>query len=187
MAFPYPYADSLDPLDHFLSFDVSLIIPKNTWKMLYTDFNPITTYIHGFDPYNHVHWDVCIIQILLEFSLTWIRLIRLLAFHMPWDRSDSTLHYPLWSYIRNPLVHWRQEERIESKEIIVHCCRNLYLSLHPFVPWSTVVFFPSLPIVSKLAIKVMEDWGGGGPSGGFSFSGSQTCRQRLSLVISDSY
>ena len=27
----------------------------------------------------------------------------------------------------------------------------------------------------------MEDSGGGGPSGGFSFSGSQTCRQRLYL------
>ena len=27
----------------------------------------------------------------------------------------------------------------------------------------------------------MEDWGGGGPSGGFSFSGSKTCRQRLYL------
>ena len=27
MAFPCPAADSLDPMDHFLSFDVSLIIP----------------------------------------------------------------------------------------------------------------------------------------------------------------
>ena len=27
----------------------------------------------------------------------------------------------------------------------------------------------------------MEDWGGGVPSGGFSFSDSQTCRQRLYL------
>ena len=27
----------------------------------------------------------------------------------------------------------------------------------------------------------MEDWCGGGPSGGFSFSDSQTCRQRLYL------
>ena len=29
---------------------------------------------------------------------------------------------------------------------------NLYLSLHPFVPWSTVVFFPSFPFASELAI-----------------------------------
>ena len=27
----------------------------------------------------------------------------------------------------------------------------------PFVPWSIVVFFPSLPFASKLAIEVMED------------------------------
>ena len=29
MAFPCLAADSLDPMDHFLSFDVSLIIPKS--------------------------------------------------------------------------------------------------------------------------------------------------------------
>ena len=109
MAFPCPATDSLDPMDYLLSFDVSLIIPKTIWKMIYTDFYPISAYIRGFDPYNRIHWDVCIIQILLEFSLTWIWLIWLLAFHMPWDRSDSTLHYPLWSYIRNPLVHWRHK------------------------------------------------------------------------------
>ena len=191
MAFPCPATDSLAPMDHFLSFDVSLIIPKNIRKVIYAAFSSITTYIRGYSPYSRVHRDVYIIQILLECSLTWIRLIWLLAFHMPWDRSDSTLHYPLWSYIRNPLVHWKgggeKEERIESIETIVHCCQYLCLSLHPFVPWSTVVFFPIFPFASKLSIEVMEDWVGGGPSGGFSFSGSQTCRQRLSLVISYSY
>ena len=49
MAFPCPAADSLDPMDHFLSFDVSLIIPTNIWKMIYTAFNPISAYIRGFD------------------------------------------------------------------------------------------------------------------------------------------
>ena len=111
MAFPCPAADSLAPMDHFLSFDVSLIIPKNTWKMLYVTFNLISAYIRGFDPYSCIHRDVCIIQILLEVSLTWIRLIRLLAFHMPWDFSDSSFHYPFESYIRNPLVHWKKRKR----------------------------------------------------------------------------
>ena len=32
MAFPCPAADSLAPMDYFLSFDVSLIIPKNIIK-----------------------------------------------------------------------------------------------------------------------------------------------------------
>ena len=83
MAFPYPAADSLDPMDHILPFDVSLIIPKTIQKMIYAAFYPITAYIRGFDSYTRVHRDVCIVQILLEFSLTWIRLIQLLAFHMP--------------------------------------------------------------------------------------------------------
>ena len=117
MAFPCPAADSLDPMDHILSFDVSLIIPKTIWKMIYVDFYLITAYIRGFDSYICVHRDMCIVQILLEFSLTWIQLIRLLAFHMPWDRSDSTLDYPLWSYIRNPLVHWRHIERLKAKKL----------------------------------------------------------------------
>ena len=137
MAFPYPVADTLDPMDHLLSFDVSLIIPKTIWKIIYTDFYPITAYICGFDPYNHVHRDVCIIQIPLEFSLTWIRLIRLLAFHMPWDRSDLTLHCPIEELYKEPFGYIEAYMRIESKETIVHCCQNLYLSLHPFVPWST--------------------------------------------------
>ena len=117
MAFPCLAADSLAPMDHFLSFDVSLTIPKNIRKMIYMAFSPITAYIRGYSLYSHVHRDVCIIQILLEFSLTWNRLIWLLAFHMPWDPSDSTLHYPLWSYIRNPLVHWRHIERLRAKKL----------------------------------------------------------------------
>ena len=60
---------------------------------------------------------------------------------------------PLKSYIRNPLVHWRQKERIESKETIVHCCQNLCLSLHPFVPWSTLLFFPSFPFACEIDIE----------------------------------
>ena len=89
MAFPCPAADSLAPMDNFLSFDVSLIIPKNIRKLIYVAFSPITAHIRGYSPYSHVHRDVWIIQILLEHSLTWIRLIWLLAFHIPWDRSDS--------------------------------------------------------------------------------------------------
>ena len=47
---PYPYADSLDPMDHFYSFDVSFIIPKNMYKFPYVTFNPFIAYKHGFDP-----------------------------------------------------------------------------------------------------------------------------------------
>ena len=59
----------------FLSFDVSLTIPKNIRKMIYADFSPITAYIRGYSIYSRVHRDVYIIQKPLERSLTWIRLI----------------------------------------------------------------------------------------------------------------
>ena len=44
---------------------------------------------------------------------------------------------PLKSYIRNPLDTLEGEE-LKSKKTIVRCCWSLYLSLHPFVPWSTL-------------------------------------------------
>ena len=47
---PCPSADSLDPMDHFCTFDVSNIIPKNMSYFLYVTFKPILTYIRGFDP-----------------------------------------------------------------------------------------------------------------------------------------
>ena len=113
--------------------------------------------------------------------------------HFPWHGSDSLVFWPsicleiarirsfitpFKIYIRKPLVHWRHK-RIESKETIVHCCRNLCLSLHPFVPWSTFCVLPKLSFCLWACYWEMEDWGGGGPSGGFSLSDSQMCRQRL--------
>ena len=103
MAFPCPTADSLAPMDHFLSFDVSLIIPKNIRKMIYVAFSPITTYIHEYSLYSCVHRDVYIIQNPLERSLTWIWLIWLLAFHMPWDRTDLTFQYPFEKLYKEPI------------------------------------------------------------------------------------
>ena len=47
---PCPSADSSDPMDHFYTFDVSNIIPKNMSYLLYANFKPILVYIHGFDP-----------------------------------------------------------------------------------------------------------------------------------------
>ena len=44
------FADSLDPMDHFCTFDVSNIIPKNMHYLLYTNFKPILMYIRGYDP-----------------------------------------------------------------------------------------------------------------------------------------
>ena len=72
-------------------------------------------------------------QIFLEFSLMWIRVTCLLAFYMPQYLSDSTFHYPIEALYKEPFVYIEEEE-LKSKKTIVHCCRGLYLSLHPFVP-----------------------------------------------------
>ena len=56
---PRPYADSLYPMDHFCTFDVSNIIPKNMHYFLYVTFKPILAYVRGYDPQTRVHRDVC--------------------------------------------------------------------------------------------------------------------------------
>ena len=56
---PCPTVDSLDPMDHFCTFDASKIIPKNMHYLIYTTFKPILAYICGYDPQTCVHWDVC--------------------------------------------------------------------------------------------------------------------------------
>ena len=99
MAFPYPAANSLAPMDHFLSFDVSLIIPKNTWKMLYATFKPTSAYIplkprtsgcvHNPNPFGF----------FLDIDLTHLTLglpyaLRLLGFD---------LSLPLWKLYEEPL------------------------------------------------------------------------------------
>ena len=47
---PCPSADSLDPMDHFCTFDVSKIIPKNMHYLIYANFKTILSYIRIFDP-----------------------------------------------------------------------------------------------------------------------------------------
>ena len=47
---PCPSADSLDPMDHFFTFDFSKIIPKNTHYFVYATFKPFLTYTRGYNP-----------------------------------------------------------------------------------------------------------------------------------------
>ena len=119
-------------------------------------------------------------QIILEFSLMWIRVTCLLAFHMPWDHSDLTFHYPIEALYKEPFGYIEGEE-FKSKKTIVHCCRSLYLSLHPFVPWRTLCSSQAF-LFLWACYQEMEDWSGGGPGGGLIFFDSQTCRQSLSLL-----
>ena len=54
-------------------------------------------------------------QIVLEFSLMWIQITCLLAFHMPRDRSDLTFHYPIEALYKEPLGYIEDGE-IKEKE-----------------------------------------------------------------------
>ena len=153
MAFPYPAADSLFPMDHLFSFDVSLTIPKNIRKMIYASFSPITAYIRRYYLYSRVHRDLYIIQNPLERSLTWIRLIWLLAFHMPWDRTDSTFQYQFGKLYKEPLRHWKKRRKNWEYQNYSPLLPELYLSLHPFVPLEHCCALPKLAFASELAIE----------------------------------
>ena len=89
---PYPFAYSLDPMDHFCTFDVSRIIPKNMSYLLYATFKLVLTYIRGFDPQTRVHQDVCkspnSFGVFLDVDLSHLSLglpysLRLLGFDLP--------------------------------------------------------------------------------------------------------
>ena len=112
---PYRSADSLEPMDHFCTFYVPNIIPKNMHYLLYMTFKPILVYICGFDPQTHIHQDVCKRPIVLDFSLMWIWVTCLLAFHMPWDRSNLTFHYPIEALYKEPFGYI-ERRRIEEQE-----------------------------------------------------------------------
>ena len=140
-----------------LYFDVLRSSQKITCLYLYMNFKAMRASIHNFWPQTCVHRDVCIKTNIFEAFLIWVWISWLLAFHMPWDHWDLTLHYPFGVLFKEPLRYIKEEE-LKSKETIVHCC----LSLHPFVPLEHIVFFLGFPLLCELAIErwrieVVED------------------------------
>ena len=121
-----------------LFFDVPSSSLKNLCLLLYATFNPILACTCDFWPQTRVHRDVCISPNIFGVFLKWVRTPWLLAFHMPWECSNSTLHYLFGVLYKEPLGYIEGGE-IEEQEnyspLLPHLC--LYLSLHPFVPWST--------------------------------------------------
>ena len=90
-------------------------------------------------------------------SMAFLVPLRLFETHGPFCTYDvskiipKNMHYllygifkPILAYIRGydpqTCVHWDtlKGEELKGKKTIVHCCWSLYLSLHPFVPWSTL-------------------------------------------------
>ena len=84
-------------------------------------------------------------QIILEFSLMWIRVTCFLAFHMPWDHSDSTFHYPIEEIYKEPfgyiqgMRNWEQENYSPLLlELVLEfasplCLGSLFYSSQPYL------------------------------------------------------
>ena len=68
---------------------------KNLCLFLYATFNPILVCTCDFWPQTHVHRDVCISPNVFGVFLIGVWINWLLAFQIPWEFSDSNLHYPL--------------------------------------------------------------------------------------------
>ena len=149
MAFHVPLK-IYEPHGLILSFDVPRSSLKNPCLLLYATFKPILVCTRNFWPQTRVHRDVCIKQNSFVFFLIWVQTTWLLAFQMPLECLDLTLHYPFGVLYKEPLGYIEEEE-LKSKETIVHCCLSwLYLSLHPFVPLEHFMFFPSFPFLVSL-------------------------------------
>ena len=88
--------------------------------------------------------------------------IGILAFHMPRDRSDLTLHYPFGLLYKEPLGYIEEEE-LKRKETIPHCCHSLHiLEYASLCPFGALCVIPKLSFVCDLSIErwrieVVED------------------------------
>ena len=107
-------------------------------------------------------------QIILEFSLMWIWLACLLAFQMPWDLSDLTFHYPIEELYKEPfgymegMRNWEQEN---YSPLLL----KLVLESASLCPLEHFCVLPNLSFCFWACYREMEDWSGGGPSGGTQF------------------
>ena len=92
-------------------------------------------------------------QIVLELSLMWIQITCFLAFNMPWDRLDSTFHYPIEALYKEPFGYVEREELKSEKNIVHCCCSLLVLESASLFPLEHFVFFPSFPFLVSLLLR----------------------------------
>ena len=130
------------------SLKTPLFVVRDFWSLsrVYTRILPLNLRTLG-----------CVQKAKCFWSFPWsgIWVTYLIAFHMPWDHSYFTFHYPIEALYKEPFGTLKEEE-LKSKKIIVHCCRSLYLILHPFVPWST---FCSSQVFLLLVSLLLRDGG----------------------------
>ena len=160
-------------MDYFCTFDVSKIQPKNTCYFPYVTFKPILTYIQDMT-LKPVYIGMCAKdQIVLEFSLMWIWVTCLFAFHMPWDHLDLTFHYPIEALYKEPFGYI-ERRGIGEQENYSPLLSKLIIESASLYPLEDFLFFPRLPFLWA-RYREMEDWSGGDPGGGLGFSSLQMC------------
>ena len=121
--------------------------------MLYTTFNPILNCTCDFWPQTYVHRDVCISRNVFGVFLIEVWINWLLAFQMPWEWLDSTLHYPFGVIYKEQLGYIKEEE-LKSKETIVHCFHSLHmLESASLCPFGALCVLPKLTFACELAIE----------------------------------
>ena len=127
---------------------VPFIFPRSSLK------TPVIWYTQLLNPFSCIHMNITLKptyirmcakgQIFLEFSLMWIWVTCILAFHMPRHHSDLTFRYPSEALYKEPFGYIEGGE-LKSKKTIVHCCRRfLILEYASLCPLDHLVFFPSL-------------------------------------------
>ena len=149
---PYPSADSLDPMDHFVPL-MFLISSLKTCIIWYTRLlNPFSR-IYADLTLKPVYIGMCAKgKIVLEFSLMWIWVTCLLAFHIPWDRSDLTFHYPNEALYKETFGYF-ERRWIQEQENYSPLLPNLILESASLCPLENFVFFPIFPFSCELAIE----------------------------------
>ena len=80
-------------------------------------------------------------QIFLEFSLMWIQITCLLAFHMPLDCSDLTFHHPIEALYKEPFGYIKRGG-IEEQENYSPLLLEVILESASLCPLDHFVFFP---------------------------------------------
>ena len=120
---------------------------------MYVTFKLILACTHDFWPQTRIHRDVCISPNIFGIFLIWVRITWLLAFQMPWECSDLTLHFPFGVLYKEPLGYIEEEE-LKRKETIVHCCLSfIILDSASLCPFGALFILPKLAFACELAIE----------------------------------
>ena len=170
MAFPVPLQTLWTPWTNIVPF-IFPISSLKTCIIFHTRLLNLFSHIYADMTLKPTYIRMCAKgQIVLEFSLMWIQITCLLAFHMPWDHSNLTFHYPIKALYKEPFGYI-ERGGIEEQENYIPLLSELILEFASLCPLSTLCSSQAFLFLWDF-YREMEDWSGGGPCGGLSFSDS---------------